>query len=506
MKSSTSRSNVCVAGGASAITEEGDGPREAPRAGRCKEASVTASPPSVAGNETDTERGLYTPHPLFPREAGACEAREIAYLIFLRRPQNSQVELCPQRFEAKDITSWDDVVRRWGGGDYKVLGFSSERALFVDVYPRAASDWKHCEGPSRPFTLSEAGEVAASPPVSDSIASSGSPPARVADPGTSQPARTATSAAPKVDAPASDPVKADRARALEQRILDACANHRCPSYNVILARVGGRRAVALAAIHAMHADGRIRFEGGLYRPSASAGSSTASCNGASRPCVASNAARVVSSAPSAVAENADAGADGGSDEDVFYPRHPLFPRAPGAYETRQIAYVMLLRKRPDGGKAAFCPVVYDASAFASWDDVVRQWGGGDYKAVAQDSWHRIVACSPPEAGAWMHFDGASVPFARSSHEEPAEKYSFPLLAGLTPEAIALCAVASAAQSQCAEHEALLAASDRSLPPDARALKVFEAVEAHGAVVALRGLAYRIVRLLAARVLENGGAP
>src|SRR6185312_11060335 len=107
MESSSIRSNAHAAGEASAITKDGGGPREA------GESAVSRL--LVAGNDTDAERGLYTLHPLFPREAGAREARDIAYLILFRRRPDGQVELCPQRFEAKDIPSWADVVRRWGG-------------------------------------------------------------------------------------------------------------------------------------------------------------------------------------------------------------------------------------------------------------------------------------------------------------------------------------------------------------------------------------------------------
>ena len=38
------------------------------------------------------------------------------------------------------------------------------------------------------------------------------------------------------------------------------------------------------------------------------------------------------------------------------------------------------------------------------------WGGGEYKAIAKDSNHRIVAWEPEKPGEWMLFDGPSKPF------------------------------------------------------------------------------------------------
>jgi hypothetical protein len=63
----------------------------------------------------------------------------------------------------------------------------------------------------------------------------------------------------------------NRTEALERRILDAVRTHDLSSYRAILTHVGGNRAAALAAIQAMHDDGRIRLDGGVFRPGERAG-------------------------------------------------------------------------------------------------------------------------------------------------------------------------------------------------------------------------------------------
>jgi hypothetical protein len=362
MNASRTRSNGCTAVEASAITTDGDRAREARR----EEGAFGASPPSAAANGTSAEQKVYPPHPLFPLEPGERETRDIAFLIFWRRRADGQQEFCPERYEAREFASWDDVVRRWGGGDYRVIGQDSRRGAWVACAPRGADAWKHLDGPSRPFSCG-----AASPP-----------------------------------------------------------------------------------------------------------------NG--------------------VAGDADADADGASGEDIFYTSHPLFPLAPGAFETREIAYVTFWRRLPDG-RPEVCPEQYEASTIASWDDVVRRWGGGDYKAVAKDSSFRFVAFYPPKGAPWIHCEGPSVPFARPRREQPAEKRKLPRLKALTAEAIALCAARSAEQAERAEREARSAEGDRSLSPEARSRKAIEGAEARGAALAHRGLVKRILRLLTARSLGSGGA-
>jgi hypothetical protein len=69
----------------------------------------------------------------------------------------------------------------------------------------------------------------------------------------------------------STPPVLDRTAALERRILDAVSSQDLGSYRAILSAVGGRRAVALAAIQAMHDNGRISLVRGVFRPGAESG-------------------------------------------------------------------------------------------------------------------------------------------------------------------------------------------------------------------------------------------
>jgi hypothetical protein len=65
--------------------------------------------------------------------------------------------------------------------------------------------------------------------------------------------------------------------ALERRILDAVSSQHLVSYRAILSAVGGRRAVALAAIQAKHDDGHIALDDGVFRPGQQSGKRVSPC-------------------------------------------------------------------------------------------------------------------------------------------------------------------------------------------------------------------------------------
>jgi hypothetical protein len=92
--------------------------------------------------------------------------------------------------------------------------------------------------------------------------------------------------------------------------------------------------------------------------------------------------------------------------------HPLFPRADGTPETRDIAFVSFCRKRTGDQAMQNCPEDIPAREVTSWAQVVDWWGGGAYKALAKDANHRMVAWSPSAHGEWLTFDGDSKPFTR----------------------------------------------------------------------------------------------
>ena len=93
-----------------------------------------------------------------------------------------------------------------------------------------------------------------------------------------------------------------------------------------------------------------------------------------------------------------------------FERHPLFPRADGSAETRDIKFVSFCRKRTSDQAMQNCPEDIPAREIKCWAQVVAWWGGGEYKAIAKDAKHRIVAWFPNATGDWLTFDGDSKPF------------------------------------------------------------------------------------------------
>jgi hypothetical protein len=90
--------------------------------------------------------------------------------------------------------------------------------------------------------------------------------------------------------------------------------------------------------------------------------------------------------------------------------HPLFPRADGSTEKRDIQFVSFCRKRTSDQAILTCPEDIPAHEVISWAQVVEWWGGGEYKAVAKDAKHRTVAWFPSATGEWLSLDGDLKPF------------------------------------------------------------------------------------------------
>ena len=61
-----------------------------------------------------------------------------------------------------------------------------------------------------------------------------------------------------------------------------------------------------------------------------------------------------------------------------------------------------------------CPEDIPARDVTSWAQVVAWWGGGDYKAIAKDAKHRMVAWFPSGLDNWLTFEGDSKPFTLRS--------------------------------------------------------------------------------------------
>ncbi len=130
-------------------------------------------------------RRAYEPHPLFPREDGSPEDRDIRYVTFRRRRTGDRlVQNYPEDIPARDVQSWAQVVAWWGGGEYKVIGKNSRHQIEA-CYPPATDGWESFDGESKPFTFRDsspyasrapsmvrAAEPAAPPPSHSSSASS----------------------------------------------------------------------------------------------------------------------------------------------------------------------------------------------------------------------------------------------------------------------------------------------------------------------------------------------
>jgi hypothetical protein len=93
-----------------------------------------------------------------------------------------------------------------------------------------------------------------------------------------------------------------------------------------------------------------------------------------------------------------------------FEHHPLFPRADGSPETRDIVLVSFCRKRTGDHAMQNSPEDIPARDVTSWAQVVAWWGGGEYKAIAKDGQHRVVAWFPSARGEWLSFEGDSKPF------------------------------------------------------------------------------------------------
>jgi hypothetical protein len=105
-----------------------------------------------------------------------------------------------------------------------------------------------------------------------------------------------------------------------------------------------------------------------------------------------------------------------------YEPHPLFPLDDNGLDPRDIQFITFRRRRSGDGKYETCPEDIPASELQSWAEVVALWGGGEYKAVAKNRYHRVLA-SVPQGSEWMVFDTESKPFthrnpSRSRHSPP----------------------------------------------------------------------------------------
>ncbi len=105
----------------------------------------------------------YEPHPLFPREDGSPECRDIRFVSFRRRRSDGKIDNSPDDIPAGEIHSWDQVVGPWGGGEYKALGKDKNHRI-VAWYPEKSGEWALFDLASKPFTLRDPRDQQ-SPPI-----------------------------------------------------------------------------------------------------------------------------------------------------------------------------------------------------------------------------------------------------------------------------------------------------------------------------------------------------
>ena len=130
---------------------------------------------------------LRDPHPLFPREDGSPEDRDIVYVTLRRRRTGDHViQNYPEDIPAGDVHSWAQIVNWFGGGEYKIIGKNAKHH-FAACYPAGTDTWECFDGPSKPFTLRDGSPYAEQAPVSAVPNFGVAPPAALPAPGAATP-------------------------------------------------------------------------------------------------------------------------------------------------------------------------------------------------------------------------------------------------------------------------------------------------------------------------------
>ena len=108
--------------------------------------------PPDAGRNASVPAGSYAPHPLLPSEAEGSESRDIYFIEFRRRRSDGGIDVLCEDFPLSEVQSWAEVVRPWGGGEYKVIAKDKNHHI-VAWFPKANGEWIQVDGESKPFTL-----------------------------------------------------------------------------------------------------------------------------------------------------------------------------------------------------------------------------------------------------------------------------------------------------------------------------------------------------------------
>ena len=159
-----------------------------------------------------------------------------------------------------------------------------------------------------------------------------------------------------------------------------------------------------------------------------------------------------------------------------YEPHPLFPLEHDGRDARDIQFISFRRRRSSDGRIENLPEDIPANEIRSWAEVFSAWGGGEYKAIAKNRHHRVIAYSPQNPGEWMPIDTDSKPFTPRSTTRYRTSQPVPVppvpaappapIATPTPPPVPAAPPASAPASpvDLAVMELLRERSERARPP------------------------------------------
>ncbi len=127
-----------------------------------------------------TAKPTFEGHPLFELDDGQPEHRDIVRLTFQRKNADGKLLRHPEIIPAKDVKSWADVARWWGGGHYRVIARDAG-GHFQGQFP-SGDELFFIEGPEKPFVLRDGLPIAAGPAPGAAVPAPAAPPPPVSAP------------------------------------------------------------------------------------------------------------------------------------------------------------------------------------------------------------------------------------------------------------------------------------------------------------------------------------
>jgi CheY-like chemotaxis protein len=96
--------------------------------------------------------------------------------------------------------------------------------------------------------------------------------------------------------------------------------------------------------------------------------------------------------------------------------HPLFPRAEGEPETREIHRIRIERRLGRAAESEFCPVDLEPGQLTSWAQIYKMYGGGRYRLRAINRRYQWSKAFPARGDGWHRLAGRSKPFTDDQEE------------------------------------------------------------------------------------------